>query len=93
MRRRTFLRGGVLALGAPGVVAGRGFSGLFPALAGKTEPDGTIRLSSNENALGIPPVAREAIFGATLVIVLLFRPLGILGDMQRDKLMRKLHGR
>lgn len=39
------------------------------------------------------PVAREAIFGATLVIVLLFRPLGILGDMQRDKLMRKLHGR
>ncbi len=39
------------------------------------------------------PVAREAIFGATLVIVLLFRPLGILGDMRRDKLMRKLHGR
>jgi len=61
MRRRTFLRSGVLALGAPGVVAGRGFSGLFPAMAGKTEPDGTIRLSSNENALGIPPVAREAI--------------------------------
>ena len=39
------------------------------------------------------PVAREAIFGATLVIVLLFRPLGILGDMRRDKLMRKIHGR
>ena len=27
------------------------------------------------------------------LIVLLFRPLGILGDMQRDKLMRKIHGR
>ena len=39
------------------------------------------------------PVAREAIFGAMLVIVLLFRPLGILGDMRRDELMRKLHGR
>ena len=39
------------------------------------------------------PVLREAIFGATLLVVLLFRPLGILGDMRRDKLMRKLHGR
>jgi len=39
------------------------------------------------------PVLREAIFGATLVVVLLVRPLGILGDMQRDKLMRKIHGR
>jgi len=38
------------------------------------------------------PVLREAIFGATLIVVLLFRPLGILGDMQRDKLMRKIHG-
>ena len=27
------------------------------------------------------------------LVVLLFRPLGILGDMQRDKLMRKIHGR
>jgi branched-chain amino acid transport system permease protein len=39
------------------------------------------------------PVLREAIFGLTLVVVLLVRPLGILGDMQRDKLMRKIHGR
>jgi len=38
------------------------------------------------------PVLREAVFGATLIVVLLFRPLGILGDMQRDRLMRKLHG-
>jgi branched-chain amino acid transport system permease protein len=39
------------------------------------------------------PVLREAIFGATLIVVLLFRPLGVLGDMRRDRLMRKLHGR
>jgi len=38
------------------------------------------------------PVLREAIFGATLIVILIFRPLGILGDMRRDKLMRKLHG-
>lgn len=39
------------------------------------------------------PVLREAVFGATLILVLLFRPLGVLGDMRRDKLMRRLHGR
>jgi ABC-type branched-subunit amino acid transport system permease subunit len=39
------------------------------------------------------PVLREAVFGLTLILVLLFRPLGILGDMRRDKLMRRLHGR
>jgi branched-chain amino acid transport system permease protein len=39
------------------------------------------------------PVLREAAFGLTLIIVLLFRPLGLLGDMRRDKLMRKIHGR
>lgn len=39
------------------------------------------------------PVLREAIFGLTLILVLLFRPLGVLGDMQRDKLMRRIHGR
>jgi branched-chain amino acid transport system permease protein len=39
------------------------------------------------------PVLREAAFGAVLIVVLLFRPLGVLGDMRRDKLMRKLHGR
>lgn len=38
------------------------------------------------------PVLREMVFGAALMIVLLFRPLGILGDMRRDKLMRSLHG-
>jgi branched-chain amino acid transport system permease protein len=39
------------------------------------------------------PVLREALFGLTLIVVLLFRPLGVLGDMRRDRLMRKLHGR
>ena len=38
------------------------------------------------------PVLREVVFGATLIVVLMFRPLGVLGDMRRDKLMRKLHG-
>ena len=39
------------------------------------------------------PVLREVMFGLTLIVVLLFRPLGLLGDMRRDKLMRRLHGR
>ncbi len=39
------------------------------------------------------PVLREAVFGLTLILVLMFRPLGILGDMRRDKMMEKLHGR
>jgi branched-chain amino acid transport system permease protein len=39
------------------------------------------------------PVLREMLFGLALILVLLFRPLGLLGDMRRDKLMRKLHGR
>ncbi|HSO30819.1 MAG TPA: branched-chain amino acid ABC transporter permease [Candidatus Sulfomarinibacteraceae bacterium] len=39
------------------------------------------------------PVLREAVFGATLIVVLLFRPLGVLGAMRRDRLMRQLHGR
>lgn len=38
------------------------------------------------------PVLREAVFGATLVLVLMFRPLGILGRMRRDRLMKRLHG-
>ncbi|MCI0581372.1 MAG: branched-chain amino acid ABC transporter permease [Chloroflexi bacterium] len=39
------------------------------------------------------PVLREAAFGLTLIVVLLFRPLGLLGDMRRDRLMGKIHGR
>jgi branched-chain amino acid transport system permease protein len=39
------------------------------------------------------PVLREVVFGATMIVVLLFRPLGVLGDMRRDRLMGKIHGR
>jgi branched-chain amino acid transport system permease protein len=39
------------------------------------------------------PVLREAVFGLTIMIVLLFRPFGLLGNMRRDRLMDKLHGR
>ncbi len=38
------------------------------------------------------PVLREMAFGAALILVLLYRPFGILGDMRRDKLMRRIHG-
>jgi ABC-type branched-subunit amino acid transport system permease subunit len=38
------------------------------------------------------PIMREMAFGAALIAVLLFRPLGLLGDMRRDKLMRRVHG-
>ena len=39
------------------------------------------------------PTLREVVFGATLIVVLMFRPLGVLGDMRRDRLMRRLHGK
>jgi branched-chain amino acid transport system permease protein len=39
------------------------------------------------------PVLREAAFGLALILILLFRPTGLLGDMRRDKLMAKIHGR
>lgn len=38
------------------------------------------------------PVVRQMMFGATLIVVLLFRPFGILGAMRRDKLIRSMHG-
>jgi ABC-type branched-subunit amino acid transport system permease subunit len=34
---------------------------------------------------------REVLFGTVLILVLMFRPSGILGPMRRDKLMRRLH--
>ena len=37
------------------------------------------------------PVGREAVFGLVLMLVLVFRPRGILGNMNRPKMMRKLH--
>lgn len=38
------------------------------------------------------PVFRQMVFGAVLILVLLFRPSGVLGEMRRDKLTRRLHG-
>jgi branched-chain amino acid transport system permease protein len=38
------------------------------------------------------PNLREMAFGAALILVLMFRPYGVLGQMRRDKLMRRMHG-
>ncbi len=38
------------------------------------------------------PVLREMLFGAVLIAVLMFRPYGVLGDMRRDRLMKRMHG-
>jgi len=38
------------------------------------------------------PVFREMMFGVVLIVVLMFRPVGVLGDMRRDKIMRRAHG-
>ena len=38
------------------------------------------------------PNLREMFFGAALILVLMFRPYGVLGQMRRDKLMRRMHG-
>lgn len=38
------------------------------------------------------PVMREVLFGVVLIAVLVFRPLGLLGRMRRDRLMERIHG-
>jgi branched-chain amino acid transport system permease protein len=38
------------------------------------------------------PVLREVLFGVVLILVLVFRPLGLLGHMRRDRLMERIHG-
>ena len=68
MDRRGFVTSG-MAAGMAGIA---GAGGSLPALldrvpgwaAGKTMADGDIRLSSNENPLGVSPAAREAIIEA-----------------------------
>jgi len=60
MKRRSFLKSGVLAFGAPALL-GRDELLAFPGGMLEQESGGSIRLSSNENALGIPPASREAI--------------------------------
>lgn len=38
------------------------------------------------------PLLREVLFGIALILVLAFRPLGLLGHMRRDRLMERIHG-
>jgi branched-chain amino acid transport system permease protein len=38
------------------------------------------------------PLLREVLFGVALILVLMFRPLGVLGHMRRDRLMKRIHG-
>ncbi len=38
------------------------------------------------------PVIRQMLYGATLILVLMTRPLGILGRMRRDKMVRRPSG-
>ena len=38
------------------------------------------------------PLLREVLFGLALILVLIFRPLGLLGHMRRDQLMKRMHG-
>lgn len=63
MERRTFLRAG-LALGAAGIGGGVGLAPRTLASIPKAAPEGPIRLSSNENPLGLAPAARRALLEA-----------------------------
>ena len=38
------------------------------------------------------PLLREVLFGIALILVLMFRPYGLLGHMRRDRLMERIHG-
>jgi len=68
MDRRGFVGSG-MAAGLAGITGAGGAMGALlertPGWGyGKTDVDGVIRLSSNENPLGISPAAREAVIGA-----------------------------
>ena len=60
MERRTFLRAG-LALGAAGMGGGIGMAPERLWALPEAAPDGPIKLSSNENPLGLSPAARRAV--------------------------------
>lgn len=77
MDRRGFVTSGMAAglagAGALGTLAPAGAGDLLaralsvaapPPRRGKTQADGTVRLSSNENALGLSPRARQAVVDA-----------------------------
>ncbi len=63
MKRRAFLRNGLLALGAPAVLPSGARADAFLTLRQRRQSGDSIRLSSNENPLGIPPASKEAIVG------------------------------
>ncbi len=63
MRRRTFLRSGLVAFGASAVLPGSGRAHAFLTPRQRRQDGDPIRLSSNENPLGIPPASEEAILG------------------------------
>jgi histidinol-phosphate aminotransferase len=63
MRRRAFLRNGLLALGAPAVLSTPHQAHAFLTPRQRRQDGDPIRLSSNENPLGIPPASAEAILG------------------------------
>ncbi len=61
MRRRAFLKRSAVAFAAPALMpVGTGLDGILTPRQRRQEV-GPIRLSSNENPLGIPPVSRDAI--------------------------------
>ena len=64
MDRRGFVTSG-MAAGLAGITGVGGAAGLLEGApfwrGGKTLADGTVRLSSNENPLGLSPAAREAV--------------------------------
>lgn len=62
MQRRVFLRSG-LAAGALGIAAPGSLLARRVPTPSRRQADGPIRLSSNENPLGISPGARQAIIG------------------------------
>ncbi|MCJ7627991.1 MAG: hypothetical protein MUO50_06330, partial [Longimicrobiales bacterium] len=61
MKRRAFLRNGLLALGAPAVLPFDARGDVLFNPRRRTQSGDPIRLSSNENALGMPPASRDAI--------------------------------
>ena len=63
MKRRAFLRNGFFALGAPAVLPFHARADAFLTPRQRRQKGDPIRLSSNENPLGIPQASRDAILG------------------------------
>lgn len=61
MKRRRFFRNSLMALGVPALLPLRRGGEAFLTPRQRRQDGDPIRLSSNENPLGIPPVSREAI--------------------------------